>query len=63
MQMTARTKNPKKKNKQAELVPKLSKKELLRLKSAYKKGQLHFDSKDVARAMLMDEDVKRGLTK
>ena len=36
-----------------------SKKELARLKAAYKKGKLKFDSKEVAKSIL--NDCKRGL--
>ncbi len=36
-----------------------SKKELARLKAAYKKGKLKFDSKEIARSIL--NDFKHGL--
>ena len=58
--MAAKTKIPKKKK---EINYPFSKKELNELKEAYKKGKLHFNSKEIARAMLMDEGVRRGLTK
>ena len=58
--MAAKTKTGKKKK---EINYPLTKKELNELKEAYKKGELHFNPKEIARAMLQDEGVRRGLTK
>ena len=58
--MAAKTKIPKKKK---EINYPLSKKELNELKEAYKKGKLHFNSKEIARTMLEDKDIRHGLTR
>lgn len=33
------------------------------LKTAYKSKQLRFDSEEIAKAILEDKDIRRGLTK
>ena len=44
-------------------VPKITKKELVELKAAYKSGKLKFDAKKVAESILEEEHIKRGLTR
>lgn len=42
---------------------KLSKKELNELKEAYKSNELKFDSSKVAKAILEDKEVRKGILK
>lgn len=39
-----------------------TKKEIRKLKEAYKKGKLHLESKDIAKSILQDKQLKKWLT-
>lgn len=41
----------------------IGKKELTQLRTSYRTGKLKFDSKEIAKAILEDKDIRQGLTK
>lgn len=52
-------KNKKKKNKKKEVQ---KKEDIAKLKTLYKKGQLKFNSKKIAEAILKDPHFRKGIT-